>query len=141
MRALMERYAAELHGRAQLHVVTDEEAERFDLAPHNEHAASVTVEHFPTVNGSEISIGFVAGALSPVRSTPDWPGWISWIDEAIAAAVAGRVVVREGPDRRQIDIEMPDGQTYSPTEADFPLGCLPLPGWRRRARVVRFEPY
>jgi hypothetical protein len=141
VRSLMERYAAELEGRADLHVVTDAEDERFDLVPRNEHAAPVTVEHCPTLDAEGVSIGFVAGALIPVHSTPDWPGWISWMDGAIAAVVAGRVVVREGPGRRQIEISMPDGGTYAPNEGDFPLGCLTLPGWRRRARVVQFEPY
>lgn len=136
----MGRWAAELRGCADLHVVTDDEAERFGLVPHNERAVEVTVEHLPRLVGGEVSIG-LGGALIPVHPTSDWPDWISCMDQVISSVVAGRVVVREGPGRRRFEIGMPGGGTYAWTEGGSPLGWLPLFGWRRRARVVRCEPY
>lgn len=139
VRALLQRYAAEPAGRAELHVVADDDGgEMIDLVPRNPRAAPVTVEHYPTSDGAEVCIGFAHGAPSPVAVAGDR---LSWIDDAIASVVAGRLVVHEGPGRRRIELTMPDGETCLLSEIDVPLGCLPLPGWRRRARVTRFEPY
>lgn len=142
VRALMRRYAEELGDRADVQFVAHNYSEIIDLIPRNPRAAMVTVEHRPAFD--EVArIGFVGGLIEPASdySTPDWPGWIEWMDNAIGAVVAGRVVVQAAPGRRRVEIAVLGDEPLVIMEHSFPRGCLPLPGWRRRYQIAQFEPY
>ena len=61
--------------------------------------------------------------------------------EALAhAVVAARITRWEELGHSRVAIELPGHRRHEDT-LDPPAGCLPLPGWRRWARVTRFQPY
>lgn len=143
VRALLRRYGDELADRVRVEFhVHDIDLEMIDLRPRNPRAAAVTVLHRPTVD-EVASIGFVDGLVEPVSdyAAPDWPGWLGWMDRAIEAVVAGRVVVREAPGRRRVEIDIRDGEPVVIEEGRLPWGRIPRLGRRGGARVVEFEPY
>ena len=60
----------------------------------------------------------------------------------IHAAYAGRVVERLTFARSRVTVTFEDGETLSETGYGGCLsGLLPLPGWTRWGREIRFEPY
>ena len=135
IRELMTRLAAGLEGRAALRVtaaVEDGDDELLELVPHNPGAASVSVLHTPGSESNEIVLS-VAGSEEPDVDLP-------WITRVVDAAVDGRVLVQEGAGRRRTELQMADGTRHS-TEHLGVRGLIPAPGWRRRARTTRLQPY
>jgi hypothetical protein len=131
----MARLAADLEGRATLRVTTaaeDHDDELLELVPHNEGAAPVAVLHTPGSETNEIILS-IAGDEEPDVD-------LDWIAKIVDAAVDGRVLVLEGAGRRRMELQMPDGTRHS-TEHVGVRGLLPAPGWTRRARTTRFQPY
>ncbi len=78
-------------------------------------------------------------------------GWWDWvvrdgegvqfIEDMVRAIIAGEAVEVFGLRRSTVQVTMPDGDVIEETGHDFPLGIVPLPGWRRRGRRVRYAPY
>lgn len=139
VRALMRERAAGLAGFATLNVVSlDQEDEAIELVPANPRAARVTVTHSPGVVDGEVFVS-VGG------ETTDMPGLtdrgLRWLDDIIDAAVHGRVVLYEGAGRRRTEITYLGGGVSPATDHALLRGCMPSLGWRRRAKVTRFEPY
>ncbi len=131
----MARLAADLEGRATLRVTTaveDHDDELLELVPHNEAAAPVAVLHTPGSETNEIVLS-IAGDEEPDVD-------LEWIAKVVDAAVDGRVLVLEGAGRRRVELQMTDGTRHS-TEHVGVRGLLPAPGWARRARTIRFQPY
>lgn len=54
------------------------------------------------------------------------------------SVVAGRVRELVFPGRSRVEVTLADGSVVVETAVDLPV---PLPGWRRWARVVEHEPY
>lgn len=66
---------------------------------------------------------------------------VEFIWELARAVVAGHVVETFGPGRSRVDVTLLSGELVSETGYDAPRGCLPVPGWLRRGRTVRYESY
>jgi hypothetical protein len=135
IRKLMARLAADLEGQATLRVTTEVEDhgdELLELVPHNEGAAPVAVLQTPGSETDEIVLS-IAGDEEPDVD-------LDWIAKVVDAAVDGRVLILEGAGRRRRELQMPGGTRHS--TAHFGVrGFLPAPGWTRRARTTRFQPY
>lgn len=61
--------------------------------------------------------------------------------QIIEAVIHGRVVELVFLRRSEVRVELSNGQQVSQTGYGTGLGWLPIPGWRRRARTVIYEPY
>jgi hypothetical protein len=66
---------------------------------------------------------------------------VAFVEDVVRAIVAGRVREVLAPGRARIVVTVADGTTVRETGYDALVGCLPLPGWRRWGREVRYAPY
>lgn len=65
-----------------------------------------------------------------------------FLEEAVQAVVAGRVTEVFAVKRSAVTLTLVDGSTETATGYGPGLsGCRPSLGWRRRGRVVQYEPY
>jgi hypothetical protein len=58
----------------------------------------------------------------------------------VQAVIAGRVVELLSLRRSEVQVTLATGEVVTETGYDTGLGWLPIPGWRKRAKVVRYEP-
>jgi len=63
------------------------------------------------------------------------------LEEFVLAVADGRVAEVFGPGRSRVEVVMTDGETAVETGYRAPVGCLPVPGWARRGRRVRYQSY
>ncbi len=110
----------------------EHDEELLELVPHNEGAAPVAVLHTPDSETNEIVLTVAGDEERDVD--------LAWIAKVVDAAVDGRVRILQGAGRRRMELRMPDGTRHS-TEHLGVRGLLPAPGWTRRARITRFQPY
>ncbi|WP_336027125.1 hypothetical protein [Geodermatophilus sp. FMUSA9-8] len=67
---------------------------------------------------------------------------VGFLERVVRAAVAGRVREVSAPARSRVEVILEDGQVVGETGyAGCLPGLLPLPGWRRWGREVRYAPY
>jgi hypothetical protein len=66
---------------------------------------------------------------------------VRFVEEVARAVVAGRAVEVAAPGRVRAEVTLADGRVERTTTINAPFGLLPLPGWRRWGRKVRYEPY
>lgn len=59
----------------------------------------------------------------------------------IEAVISGRVVELMSLGRSEVQVTLATGEVVTETGYGTGLGWLPIPGWRKRAKVVRYEPY
>lgn len=132
VRDLIANVVEQLGDRASLRIDSpDDGRECIELSPRNPHAAKVTVEYSPANQDEELWIA-VEGEGEP--------GDLGWLEQVVAAAVAGKVRFIEGGGRHRVEITVAPGDVRHSTSYDL-RGCLPAPFWRRRAQVTQFEPY
>ncbi len=59
----------------------------------------------------------------------------------IEAVISGRVVELISLRRSEVRVTLATGEQVTETGYDTGLGWLPIPGWRKRAKAVSYEPY
>lgn len=59
----------------------------------------------------------------------------------IEAVISGCVVELMSLGRSEVQVTLATGEVVTETGYGTGLGWLPIPGWRKRAKVVRYEPY
>jgi hypothetical protein len=69
------------------------------------------------------------------------PANVDFIEQIVVSVVDGRASEVFGPSRSRVEVDLPDGSTAVETGATALVGCLPIPGWMRRGRRVRYQPY
>ena len=66
---------------------------------------------------------------------------VTFAEAVIRAVVAGRVTEVFGPSRSRLTVQLSDGSPAVTSQASLPRGCLPVPSWIRRGRLVHYQPY
>jgi hypothetical protein len=67
---------------------------------------------------------------------------LQFLDDVVAAVVAGRVVETFGAKRSAVAFTLADGNVAREVGYEVGLAALiPLPGWRRWGRRIQYEPY
>lgn len=65
-----------------------------------------------------------------------------FLRDVVEAVVDGRVTETLGLARSEVRVTLRDGTVAQTSQADAPLGCLPVPWWRRsEVRRVDYVPY
>ena len=59
----------------------------------------------------------------------------------VQAVVSGRVVELLSLRRSEVRVILATGEVVTQASSGPGLGWLPIPGWRKRAKVVHYEPY
>lgn len=106
------------------------------LAPTREGALAVTWNDFGVT--LQLTAGHHGGRWEDIDRDEEG---VQFIDHMVRAIVAGKVVEVFGLRRSTVRVTMPDGEVVEETGYEFPLGAIPLPGWRRRGHHVRYAPY
>jgi hypothetical protein len=106
------------------------------LTPARQDALGVTWTDFGTELQVETASGF-GGRFELSRTDED----VDFVEAVVRSVVAGRVVEIFARDRSRLSITMPDGSREVETGYQGLRGCLPLPGWPRWGRAVRYAPY
>ncbi|MEH0973471.1 hypothetical protein V6U77_20325 [Micromonospora sp. CPCC 205546] len=132
---LATRWAHELAGAAEVTIENLQWGLSVVIAPTNPHARAFGWADF----GDEIvlQVGEYGGRweLRPV------PEDLAFLDDVARSIAAGRVREVLARGRSLIEVEMPDGTVETHIGYEGPAGCLPLPAWRRRSRIVQYAPY
>ncbi len=66
---------------------------------------------------------------------------LDFLEQVVAAVVAGRVSDVTGPAHAFVTVRLGDGTIEQSSVATAPVGCVPLPGWRRWGRRTDYHPY
>jgi hypothetical protein len=66
---------------------------------------------------------------------------VAWMERVADAVVSGHVCETFGPKRSRVEVTMEDGTTETETGYSTGSGLLPVPGWRRRGRTVKYASY
>jgi hypothetical protein len=131
----MHRVAAELGDRAELRVEATGPGEEFlELMPRAQDAFGILVEQ-TLASHDEFWVTVVLGHRRGFGQEGD----LDWLKLLVPAVVAGQVTVWEGSGRRRVAVRVGDKDVRHSTE--YRRGCVPVPGWRRRARVTKSAPY
>jgi len=128
-RAYLVEVAAGLGDRAELRIdesTSDEES--IALLPREPGALAVEIEH--NHEDDDDLWCTVAGFGEEID--------LENLRHVVESVVAGRVTIWEGTRARQVSITYAEDDVRSSTEW---RSCLWVPGWRRRAQVVRATPY
>lgn len=106
-----------------------------EVTPRNHRAVGVI--WFDTGDELQVeTLGDRGGRWQLRRSEAD----AALVEELVRAVVAGRVSEVFGPHRSAVTVTFEDGSTD--TEVGYGPGAfLPRPGWKRRGRQVKYEPY
>ncbi len=142
VRSLLGRLAVEWADRAEV-CEADEPPGWVEIVPRNPRAACLRIDYEPD-GGEEVWVGIFVEHEQPgiPAFSEEWEvGTLEDLEALVRAVAAGDVQARFGPGRQMVEVHLADGTVDGSTGYDFPVGCLPLPGWRRRAEVVRFEAY
>jgi hypothetical protein len=66
---------------------------------------------------------------------------LDWTDESVEfikdvarAVCTGKFEESHAPGRVYVEVFLPNGSTTQTATCDFPLGLIPLPGWKRRKK-------
>jgi hypothetical protein len=134
LQALAEEMRRELSGVADIRA----EGPVVELRPKNERAVGVV--WFDT--GEELQVQTLGGGSGGRWELGRDEADAAFVEEAARAVVAGQVREVFGARRSAVTLTLADGRTASETGYGPGLsGCLPSFGWRRRGRVVQYEPY
>lgn len=122
---------------AEVARVEGDQSGSVELRPTNDRAVAVAWSDW----GNELQVetlGGVGGRWELGREEAD----VAFVEEAVRAAVDGRVHEVFGENRSTVTLTLSDGSTATATGYGSGLsGCLPSLGWRRRGRTVQYEPY
>lgn len=69
------------------------------------------------------------------------PEDLALLEDIARSVIAGRVREVFAPGRSAVSIMLADGSVETEIGGDVPVGCLPLPFWRRWSRSVHYAPY
>jgi hypothetical protein len=106
-----------------------------DEKPRNPHALGMTW----LVMKDEIvfQAGHHGGRWELAKTLED----VAWMDRAADAVMSGHVRETFGPKRSRVEVAMEDGTTETETGYSTGSGLLPVPGWRRWGRTVKYGSY
>ncbi|HEU0102228.1 MAG TPA: hypothetical protein VFR07_07900 [Mycobacteriales bacterium] len=108
-----------------------------ELQPRNERAIGVV--WFDT--GDELQIQTLGGGSGGRWELGRDENDAAFVEDAVRAVVAGRVLEVFGKKRSAVTLTLVDGSTATETGYGVGSGCVPSFGWRRRGRSVQYEPY
>jgi hypothetical protein len=114
-----------------------EEPHSITLIPRNERALAVS--WFDT--GDELQVETVGDGNGGRWELPRDDAHAEFLEDVVRAVVAGRVTEVFGVRRSAVTVTFADGTTDMDTGYGFGSGCLPMFGWKRRGRLVRYGPY
>lgn len=117
-------------------VTTDSDGTDTTITPVRGDALSVTWNDFGVA--LQLTAGHNGGRWEDIGRDDEG---VQFIEDMVRAIIAGEVVEVFGLRRSTVQVAMPDGEVIEETGHAFPLGIIPLPGWRRRGRRVRYAPY
>ncbi|WP_432948102.1 hypothetical protein ACQPXM_12775 [Kribbella sp. CA-253562] len=115
----------------------------FDLRPTREGALDVFWTDFYLLgDGSpgdalQVEAGHQGGRWELGRDQDD----LLLLIDLVRSVVAGRVIEVFGPARSRVEVTLSDGTRKVEIGARAPVGCLPVPGWMRFGRRVKYAPY
>lgn len=65
----------------------------------------------------------------------DWsPEDVKFVKDVVRAACTGNSREVRAPGRTHVDVFLPDGSTVKTSTYEFPMGLIPMPGWKKRGR-------
>ena len=92
------------------------------------------------MGGQEIILnaGHVGGRWELLREPQD----LAFLRDVVFSVAAGRARETFGPGRSQAEVTLGDGSVVVHTGYEVPpVGCLPVPLWRRQGRRVAYAPW
>lgn len=104
------------------------------MTPHNPKARSLAVVGHQWL---QIEAGEHGGSWELDYTDED----IERARAIIEAVISGRVIELISLRRSEVRVTLATGEQVTETGYDTGLGWLPIPGWRKRAKAVSYEPY
>lgn len=134
--ALADELVRDLGQAAQVHVSSDAAVGVVSVSvqPASETAGSLSWEEF----GPEVVLSVESGGRWELQV--DEPGDLDLLADVVEAVVAGRANEIRAPGRTSVSVVLADGHTVRTSVADMPVGCVPLPLWRRWGTRTDFTP-
>lgn len=69
------------------------------------------------------------------------PEDVALLRDIARSVIAGRVSEVFAPGRSAVSVTLADGSVETEIGGEAPIGCLPLPFWRRWSRTIHYAPY
>ncbi|MFF3867582.1 hypothetical protein [Micromonospora sp. NPDC001898] len=69
------------------------------------------------------------------------PEDLALLEDIARSVIAGRVREVLAPGRSAISVMLADGAVETEVGGEAPVGCLPLPFWRRWSHSIQYAPY
>ncbi|MGC5309241.1 hypothetical protein [Micromonospora zamorensis] len=69
------------------------------------------------------------------------PEDVALLQDIARSVIAGRVREVFAPGRSAVSVTLADGSVETEIGGEAPIGCLPLPFWRRWSRTIHYGPY
>jgi hypothetical protein len=68
----------------------------------------------------------------------DWsPQDVKFLKDVVRAVCTGNSREISAPGRIHVEVLLPDGSTVKTSTYEFPMGLIPMPGWKKRGRKTR----
>lgn len=59
---------------------------------------------------------------------------VNFVNDVVRAVCTGNSKEIHAPGRVHVEVSLPDGSTVKTSTYEFPVGLIPMPGWRKRRR-------
>jgi hypothetical protein len=129
------RLARELQGVATVEIEDIEGGRSVSVTPTNPNACAFVWADFS--DGLVIQVGEYGGRWELEAAPED----VALLEDIARSVIAGRVREVRAPVRSAVSVRLADGSLDTEIGSDAPVGCLPLPFWRRWSRSIQYAPY
>jgi len=139
---LADRYRRELSGVAEVSVRFIDElgATATTLVPERAGAVGVNWVDFGSDGDLQVQVESEGGGGIFEDLARDLEG-VGDVEAIADAVVEGRVRELLGAGRSRVEVIESDGSVTAETAHSLWRGLLPVPGWRRSARIINYLPY
>lgn len=127
--------ARELAGAAAVRVDNIEGGITVGVAPRNPRARAFGWTDFS--GDIIVGIGDHGGRWELGAGPED----VALLHDIARSVIAGRVSEVFAPGRSAVSVTLADGSVETEIGGEAPMGCLPLPFWRRWSRSIHYAPY
>ncbi len=126
--------AADLHGMVEV----DDDGETLSVVLTPRAANALAVTWFDDGRALQVETMGGPGDRWELARTPEAA---DFLEALVRSVVAGRAKEVFTPHRSQVTVTLADGSTVTETGSVGLASLLPRPGWQRRGRTVRYQPY
>lgn len=132
---LARQLATELADVATVQIDSIEGGITVTVTPHNSNARAFMWADFS--DEMVLQVGDFGGRWE-LEAVPED---IALFEDIVRSVIAGRVREVFALDRSAVSVTLADGSVATEIGGEAPLGCLPLPFWRRWSRSIQYAPY